>query len=81
MAVSVVATAISVPPLRILARRAGAMAQPGDRTVHATATPVLGGSALLIGVLAGLGAAALLPELRPVSRPRSTWWGSPWRPW
>ena len=66
MAVSGVATAISVPPLRRLARRVGAMAQPGDRTVHATATPVLGGAALLIGVLAGLGAAALLPGLRPV---------------
>lgn len=66
MAVSVVATALSVPPLRLLARRTGAMAAPGNRTVHATATPVLGGAALLIGVLAGLGAAALLTDLRPV---------------
>jgi UDP-GlcNAc:undecaprenyl-phosphate/decaprenyl-phosphate GlcNAc-1-phosphate transferase len=66
MVVSVVATALSVPPMRALSRRIGAMAEPGDRTVHATATPVLGGASLLIGVLAGLGTAALLPELRAV---------------
>ncbi len=66
LAVSAAATAISVPPLRRLARRVGAVAEPGDRTVHATATPVLGGAALLIGVLAGLGCAALLPGLHPV---------------
>lgn len=41
------------------------MAAPGDRTVHARPTPVLGGSALLLGVLAGLVVASLLPELRP----------------
>lgn len=66
MAVSVVATALSVPPMRALSRRVGAMAEPGDRTVHACPTPVLGGTSLLIGVLAGLGVAALLPEFRPV---------------
>jgi UDP-GlcNAc:undecaprenyl-phosphate GlcNAc-1-phosphate transferase len=60
-AVAVIATALSVPPLRILSARAGAMAQPSDRTVHARATPVLGGTAMLIGVFAGLGAAVLLP--------------------
>ena len=66
MAVSVIATALSVPPIRALSRRVGAMAEPGDRTVHARPTPVLGGTSLLIGVLAGLGVAALLPEFRPV---------------
>ncbi|MFZ4516886.1 MAG: glycosyltransferase family 4 protein [Microthrixaceae bacterium] len=65
LAVSVLTTAIAVPPLRALSRRVGAMAAPGDRTVHAAPTPVLGGSALLLGVLAGLVAASLLPELRP----------------
>ena len=66
LAVSVVATMIAVPPLSWLSRRVGAMARPGDRTVHAEPTPVLGGSAMFIGVLAGVGAAALLPDLRGV---------------
>lgn len=65
LAVSVLTTAAAVPPLRVLSRRVGAMAAPGDRTVHARPTPVLGGSALLLGVLAGLVVASLLPELRP----------------
>lgn len=66
MCVAVVATALSVPPLRWASRRFGAMAEPGDRTVHARPTPVLGGSALLVGVLAGVAAAAFVPDLRPV---------------
>ncbi|UDY37216.1 glycosyltransferase family 4 protein [Dermatobacter hominis] len=66
MAVSIAATAASVPWLRSLSRRVGAMAHPSDRSVHATATPVLGGAALFIGLLAGVGVAALLPDLDPV---------------
>lgn len=62
MAVSVVATALSVPPLRRLSVRANAMAVPSDRSVHARATPVLGGTSLLIGVLAGVVTATFLPE-------------------
>jgi UDP-GlcNAc:undecaprenyl-phosphate GlcNAc-1-phosphate transferase len=42
------------------------LAQPGDRTVHARATPVLGGTALMIGVVAGLLTARLLPEFDAV---------------
>ena len=66
MAVAGVATFAAVPPLRLLSRRLGVLAVPGDRTVHATPTPVLGGAALFVGFLAGLGAAALMPELDPV---------------
>lgn len=66
LAVSVAATAVSVPPLRALSHRIGALAQPGDRTVHARPTPVLGGTALFIGVLAGMVTASLLPELDEV---------------
>lgn len=66
MAVAVVATAVSVPPLRMLSRRTGVLAQPGDRTVHATPTPILGGTALFIGVLAGLVAASLMDDFAPV---------------
>jgi UDP-GlcNAc:undecaprenyl-phosphate/decaprenyl-phosphate GlcNAc-1-phosphate transferase len=66
LAVSILATALAVPPLRWLSRRVGAMAEPGDRKVHAQPTPELGGAALLVGVLAGVGAAALLGDLAPV---------------
>jgi UDP-GlcNAc:undecaprenyl-phosphate GlcNAc-1-phosphate transferase len=62
MAVSVVATAVAVPPLRLLSRRADAMAHPSDRSVHAHSTPVLGGTALLAGVLAGMLTAWFLPS-------------------
>jgi UDP-GlcNAc:undecaprenyl-phosphate GlcNAc-1-phosphate transferase len=71
LAVSIAATALTVPPLRSLSRRVGALAQPGDRTVHARPTPVLGGTALLVGVAAGLGVAALLPEFEPIFSVRS----------
>jgi UDP-GlcNAc:undecaprenyl-phosphate GlcNAc-1-phosphate transferase len=64
--VAALASAASVPPLRALSRRIGAMAHPGDRTVHATPTPVLGGAALLIGVLVALGVAATMDDFAPV---------------
>lgn len=66
MAVAVVASATSVAPLRWLSRRTGALAHPGDRTVHATPTPILGGAALFIGLLAGLAAAWRMAEFAPV---------------
>ena len=66
MAVAVAATAVAVPPLRTLSRRAGALAQPGDRTVHATPTPFLGGAALLFGLLVALGVASQMAEFEPV---------------
>ena len=66
MAVSVAATAASVPPLRSLSRRVGAMAEPSDRSVHAEPTPLLGGAALFVGLVVGIATAALLPGLRPV---------------
>lgn len=66
MAVAIAATAIAVPPLRMLSRRIGALAQPGDRTVHATPTPILGGSALFIGLLAALAAASQMSAFAAV---------------
>lgn len=66
MAVAVVTTALAVPPLRVLSRRSGAMAHPSDRSVHGQPTPLLGGTALLIGVLAGVGAAWFLDEFDPL---------------
>lgn len=66
MLVAVAVTAATVPPLRILSVRIGALAQPGDRTVHATPTPVLGGTALFLGLLAGLAVASRLPHFEAV---------------
>lgn len=66
MAVAVALTALSVPPLRWLSHRLGVLAHPGDRTVHARPTPVLGGAALFIGLLGGLLVAWRLDEFRPV---------------
>lgn len=66
MAVAVIATAASVPPLRMLSVRLGVLAQPGDRTVHARPTPVLGGAALFVGFVAAMGTAALLPEFETI---------------
>lgn len=66
MAVAACTTAIAVVPFRRLSARVGAMAEPSDRTVHEQATPVLGGAALLCGLLVAVGVAAFLPAFRPV---------------
>ena len=63
LAVASLVTAASVPGLRVLSVRVGAMAEPGERTVHEEPTPVLGGTALYLGLLAGVGVAWFLPEL------------------
>lgn len=66
MAVAVAVTAAAVPLMRVLSARVGAIAQPSDRTVHASPTPQLGGAAMFVGLLAAFGAAAMMEELRPV---------------
>ncbi len=66
MVVAVAATAVAVPPLRALSRRTGAVAHPGDRTVHATPTPILGGGALFFGLLVALGVAWQMDEFDAV---------------
>ena len=66
MAVAIAATAAAVPPLRVLSRRTGALAHPGDRTVHATPTPILGGAALFFGLLVALVVAWRMEEFDAV---------------
>jgi UDP-GlcNAc:undecaprenyl-phosphate/decaprenyl-phosphate GlcNAc-1-phosphate transferase len=66
MAVAVAATAAAVPPLRALSLRTGAVAHPGDRTVHATPTPILGGGALFFGLLVALAVAWRMDEFSAV---------------
>lgn len=48
--------------MRWLSLRVGALAEPGDRTVHANATPVLGGGALFLGLGAAILVASQLPQ-------------------
>ncbi|MBM3661361.1 MAG: undecaprenyl/decaprenyl-phosphate alpha-N-acetylglucosaminyl 1-phosphate transferase [Actinobacteria bacterium] len=65
-AVALVVAAACVPGLRALSVRFGAMAEPGDRSVHEEPTPILGGTALYLGLLAAIGVAWFIPEFDPV---------------
>src|SRR6266516_2246938 len=55
---------IVTPVVRRLARKVGAIDRPSDRKVHPKPTPTLGGIGILVGVLAGLGVAYLIPSFR-----------------
>jgi UDP-GlcNAc:undecaprenyl-phosphate GlcNAc-1-phosphate transferase len=59
-AVAAVVTWLLTPLVIRLARRFGAVDQPGDRKVHAIATPTLGGLAIYGGFLAALALASVL---------------------
>ncbi len=55
-------TTFAVTPLvRRLALRYGAVDQPSDRKVHPKATPTMGGIAMYVGFLVGLGLSQVLP--------------------
>jgi UDP-GlcNAc:undecaprenyl-phosphate GlcNAc-1-phosphate transferase len=54
-------TFVMTPIVRRLAVRYGAIYQPNDRTVHAVATPTMGGIAMFGGFLVGLGVSRVLP--------------------
>ncbi|HYH27330.1 MAG TPA: MraY family glycosyltransferase [Actinomycetota bacterium] len=59
------ATAFVMTPLvRRLAVRFGVIDRPSDRKVHPKPTPTLGGLAIWLAVLAGLGAAWAMPDFR-----------------
>ena len=62
LAVTTLVTAALVPLMVRLAGRLGAIAIPNDRKVHATPTPTLGGGAMFIGMLAGIGVASTLGQ-------------------
>jgi UDP-GlcNAc:undecaprenyl-phosphate GlcNAc-1-phosphate transferase len=62
LVVTAVVTAALVPLMMRLAGRLGAIAIPNDRKVHAAPTPTLGGGAMFIGMVAGIGAASLLGQ-------------------
>jgi UDP-GlcNAc:undecaprenyl-phosphate GlcNAc-1-phosphate transferase len=50
--------------MRRLAPRIGAMSLPGPRSVHADATPSLGGAAMFVGFLAAMAVASQLSQFR-----------------
>lgn len=60
--VTVMVTAVVMPAMMRLAVRLGAIAHPADRKVHARSTPSLGGGAMFLGMLAGIGTASLLGQ-------------------
>jgi UDP-GlcNAc:undecaprenyl-phosphate/decaprenyl-phosphate GlcNAc-1-phosphate transferase len=55
--VSAGVTFVVTPLFRWLSNRTGAVVKPDERRVHTRPTPVLGGAAILLGWLAGMGAA------------------------
>ena len=62
LAVTAGVTAALVPLMVRLAARLGAIAVPNDRKVHESPTPTLGGGAMFLGMVAGLGVAASLGQ-------------------
>jgi UDP-GlcNAc:undecaprenyl-phosphate GlcNAc-1-phosphate transferase len=65
------AVAAATPLVRRIAIRVGAIDQPSDRKVHPKPTPTIGGMAILVGTLVGMGVAYLIPSLRAVFRESS----------
>jgi UDP-GlcNAc:undecaprenyl-phosphate GlcNAc-1-phosphate transferase len=59
-ATALLAGLAALPLVRAVAQRVGAVDLPGDRRVHDRATPRLGGLAVVVAMLAGLGAAWIL---------------------
>ncbi len=71
LSVTVGTTLLLTPLVRRLAVRLGAVVAPDERRVHPRPTPTLGGVAMYGGLLAGLGAATLVPQFDPVFRDNS----------
>lgn len=61
---SALTTLAATPVVRWLASRFGAIDRPSDRKVHPKPTPTLGGIAIWLGILAGLGVAWITPSFR-----------------
>lgn len=57
VAASAVVTFLTTPVFRRIAFRVDAVVQPDPRRVHEVPTPILGGAAMLLGFVAGLGVA------------------------
>lgn len=66
LAVTAGVTFALTPVVRWIAHKRGDLVAPDERRVHERPTAALGGVAMWVGVLAGLGTAALLDTFRPV---------------
>jgi UDP-GlcNAc:undecaprenyl-phosphate GlcNAc-1-phosphate transferase len=66
LAVVAVVTFASLFVVRRVAVRVGAVVKPDERRVHTKATPTLGGVAMLLGLLAGMGVAWALGDFDAV---------------
>lgn len=66
LAVVAVTTFLTLFGVRRLAVRVGAVVKPDERRVHARPTPTLGGVAMLVGLLAGMGVAWAMGDFAAV---------------
>ncbi|HXZ74212.1 MAG TPA: MraY family glycosyltransferase, partial [Streptosporangiaceae bacterium] len=66
MIVAAAVTYLTTPLVRRLARRIGAITPVRDRDVHAVPTPRLGGTAMLLGLIAAFVAASQMPFLSQI---------------
>jgi UDP-GlcNAc:undecaprenyl-phosphate GlcNAc-1-phosphate transferase len=57
-------TFVTTPLVRLVAVRIGAIDQPGDRKVHPTPTPTIGGVAMYLGFVVALGLSLFMPYFR-----------------
>jgi len=57
----------STPLVRKIVVRMGAIDQPSDRKIHAKATPTMGGLAMYLGLLAGIGVSRVLPFFKEMN--------------
>src|SRR3954454_19571973 len=65
-AVTTLVTLVATPLCRRLALRTGVIVAPDERRVHERPTPLLGGMAMGLGLLAGLVVAAQLEPLADI---------------
>jgi UDP-GlcNAc:undecaprenyl-phosphate GlcNAc-1-phosphate transferase len=70
-AVAAAVTTLATPLVRRLSVRVGAIDVPDDRKVHTDPTPTMGGLAIYLALLAGLGTAYVMPSFRDVFRTSS----------
>lgn len=66
VAAAALVTLLSTPAFRWLSFKVGAVQAPDDRRVHTRPTALLGGAAILLGVVAGIGTAWRLSGFAPV---------------
>ena len=71
LAVALGTTLLTTPLVRALAIRIGAVVAPDERRVHLRPTATLGGLAMYLGFLAGMGTATQVEQFDPVFRSTS----------